>query len=232
MHRTFGRSGVRGSSLTASVGCCRAELGRSAVPDLLPTPFRRTSDRARVPPGAAAYHALDRHHDPARSRCLFSLSDRVRRPRVGTRIGWGGDPAVAGRLSKLFIRARDRASLASQPIHDVERSSLAPGDRRPPYNIVTLAVVEYRHLGVAGELRLVLFNDRLMNVWFYPIDVDAYMAALKSGDVAVAADRADERRQRFESGPSAISATECMWDGVMGAWRTRALGGFRATRNI
>jgi hypothetical protein len=56
-----------------------------------------------------------------------------------------------------------------------------------------LAVVEYRHLGVAGELGLVLFNDRLMNVWFYPIDVDAYMAALSSRDVAVAADRADGR---------------------------------------
>jgi plasmid stabilization system protein ParE len=36
-------------------GAVGAELGRAAVPDLLSTPYRRTSDRARVPPGAAAY---------------------------------------------------------------------------------------------------------------------------------------------------------------------------------
>lgn len=105
-----------------------------------------------------------------------------------------GIPLLLGAFQSYSSEREVRGSLASQPIQDVERSSLAPGDRRPPYNIVTMTVVEYRHLGVAGELRLVLFNDRLMNVWFYPIDIDAYMAALRSRDVAVAADRADERR--------------------------------------
>ena len=71
---------------------------------------------------------------------------------------------LLGAFQSYWSEREVRASLASQPIQDVERSSLAPGDRRPPYNIVTLAVVEYHHLGVAGELRLVLFNDRLMNV--------------------------------------------------------------------
>jgi hypothetical protein len=102
-----------------------------------------------------------------------------------------GIPLLLGAFQSYSSERDVRANLAPQPVQDVERSSLAPGDRRPPYNIVTLAVEEYRHLGVAGELRLVLFNDRLMNVWFYPIDVGAYMAALRSRDVAVAANRAD-----------------------------------------
>lgn len=121
--------------------------------------------------------------------CLALLTGCADRESYTDRVE--GVPLLLGASQSYSSEREVRASLASQPIQDVERSSSDPGDRRPPYNIVTLAVVEYHHLGVAGELRLVLFNDRLMNVWFYPIDVDAYMAALRSRDVAVAADRAD-----------------------------------------
>jgi hypothetical protein len=120
--------------------------------------------------------------------CLASLTGCADRESYTDRAE--GIPLLLGAFQSYSSERDVRANLGSQPVQDVERSSLAPGDRRPPYNIVTMAVVEYRHLGVAGELRLVLFNDRLMNVLFYPTDVYAYMAALKSRDVAVAADRA------------------------------------------
>jgi hypothetical protein len=96
-----------------------------------------------------------------------------------------GIPLLLGEFQSYSSEQEVRAALAPWRIQDVERSSLAPGDRRPPYDIVTLAVVEYQHLGVMGELRLGLFNNRLMNVWFYPTDIEAYMAALKRRDVAV-----------------------------------------------
>jgi hypothetical protein len=121
--------------------------------------------------------------------CLASLTGCADRESYTDRVE--GIPLLLGAFQSYSSEREVRANLASQPVQDVERSSLAPGDKRPPYNIVTLAVVEYRHLGVPGELRLFFFNDRLMNVWFYPTDVDAYMAALRSRDVAVAADRAD-----------------------------------------
>ena len=141
MHRTLGRSGIRGASLETSLGCCRAELGRATIPDLLSTPFRRTSDRTRVPPSAAAYHALDRHHDSARSRCLFSLADRVRRRRIWYTDRMEGIPLLLGAFQSYSSEREVRANLASQPVQDVERSSLAPGDRRP---------VQHRYVGSCG----------------------------------------------------------------------------------
>jgi len=48
----------RGISPPASVGCCRAALGRSGDSDLLPAPSRRIADRARSRSGAATHYAL------------------------------------------------------------------------------------------------------------------------------------------------------------------------------
>jgi hypothetical protein len=102
-----------------------------------------------------------------------------------------GIPLLLGEFQSFSSEQEVRTALAMWRIQDVEHSSLGPGDRRPPYDIVTLAVVEYQHLGVKGELRLGLFNNRLMNVWFFPTDIEAYMAALKRRDVAVTTERAD-----------------------------------------
>jgi hypothetical protein len=96
-----------------------------------------------------------------------------------------GIPLLTGEFQSYSSEQQIRAALSASPILDVERSGLNPGDRRPPYDIVRLAVAEYEHLGVSGELSFVLFNDRLMNVWFYPADVEAYMVALAKRDVAV-----------------------------------------------
>jgi hypothetical protein len=100
-----------------------------------------------------------------------------------------GAPLLLGEFHSYSSERQVRAALGSRSIQDIERSSLDPGDKRPPYDLVTLGVVEYQHLGVTGELRLGLFNDRLMNVWFYPTDIEAYLAALKTRDVAVTTER-------------------------------------------
>src|SRR4030095_15425093 len=93
--------------------------------------------------------------------CVVVLSGCADRESYTNRLE--GIPLLLGEFQSYSSEQEVRAALASRQILDVERSSLGPGDRRPPYDIVTLAVVEYQHLGVAGELRLELFNDRLMD---------------------------------------------------------------------
>jgi hypothetical protein len=76
-----------------------------------------------------------------------------------------------------------------------ERSGLAAGDKRPPFNIFSVVVASYRDRGQDGELHLTFFNSRLESASFYPHDVGAYRAALgafPSRDV-----RAGELRQRY-----------------------------------
>ena len=74
VHRTSGRRS-RGASLATSLGRCRAELGRAAVPDLLSAPSRRTVDRARVPPGAPTHHAISPIASPT---ALCAQAERTR----------------------------------------------------------------------------------------------------------------------------------------------------------
>lgn len=49
---------------------------------------------------------------------------------------------------------------------------------RPPFNITTVRVSEFSHLGHAGELIVDFFNDRLIGVRFFPSDVAGYRKAL------------------------------------------------------
>lgn len=49
----------------------------------------------------------------------------------------------------------------------------------PPRNLDTLVVNGYQHLGVAGELTLDFFNDRLMEAAFIPSDPQAYVQQLR-----------------------------------------------------
>ena len=61
----------------------------------------------------------------------------------------------------------------------IEQSSLGPKDQRPPFNIYKVAIKNYSHLGISGELHLGFFNDRLMETWFYPDSFDKYFEVLK-----------------------------------------------------
>ena len=99
-----------------------------------------------------------------------------------------GVPLLLGEFGSYSTEQEARTVLVARTIEERERSGLPPGDTRPPHDIVTLAVPGYVHLDVAGELRLLLFNDRLQSVWFYPTDVDGYLAALKSRGVVVSTD--------------------------------------------
>lgn len=58
-------------------------------------------------------------------------------------------------------------------------SKLPDGDRRPPYDIIILAVSNYSHLNVNGELELYFFNNRLMSTTFYPDSLATYIDKLK-----------------------------------------------------
>ena len=65
----------------------------------------------------------------------------------------------------------------------IEQSSLGPEDQRPPFYIYKVAIKNYSHLGIFGELQLSFFNDRLndrlMETWFYPDSFDKYFEVLK-----------------------------------------------------
>lgn len=49
---------------------------------------------------------------------------------------------------------------------------------RPPFNMHTITIKNYSHLGFSGELNVGFFNNRLMGTLFYPVDVEKYIAAL------------------------------------------------------
>lgn len=54
------------AGLTAPLGCWRAELGRAAVPRLLPASSWRALDSARLPPEASTDHAVSTDRQRAR----------------------------------------------------------------------------------------------------------------------------------------------------------------------
>jgi len=49
---------------------------------------------------------------------------------------------------------------------------------RPPFNMYTITIKNYSHLGFTGELNVGFFNNRLMGTIFYPSDVEKYIEAL------------------------------------------------------
>ena len=53
---------------------------------------------------------------------------------------------------------------------------------RPPFNISTITIKNYSHLGFPGELSIGFFNNRLMGTTFYPTDIDKYIEALAKAD--------------------------------------------------
>lgn len=59
-----------------------------------------------------------------------------------------------------------------------ENSKLHDSDKRPPFDIYTVIVPDYKHLGHTGKLRASFFNNRLESVWFYPDNLDEYLSRL------------------------------------------------------
>ncbi|MDP1948641.1 MAG: hypothetical protein Q8L77_14195 [Nitrospirota bacterium] len=64
----------------------------------------------------------------------------------------------------------------------IEESGLAPGDKRPPFNIYVVAINNYSHLDYSGKLHLKFFNNRLVEARFYPSSFEKYVERLKEND--------------------------------------------------
>lgn len=64
-----------------------------------------------------------------------------------------------------------------------------PSPKYPPRDLDTLRVADYRHLGVAGDLRLEFFNDRLYEAHFAPRDAEQYRQRLHAAERRLRRDR-------------------------------------------
>jgi len=82
--------------------------------------------------------------------------------------------SFSGRDSVLAEFSKDHQ------VRVIEDSKLAAGDPRPAFSIYTVRVPNASDKGFSGELRLNFFNDRLMEVRFYPDDVSAYRSAMRA----------------------------------------------------
>lgn len=61
---------------------------------------------------------------------------------------------------------------------DVGKESRPSLNGRPPFNMHTITVKNYSHLGVTGELNISFFNNRLITTMFYPSEVEKYIETL------------------------------------------------------
>jgi len=60
-----------------------------------------------------------------------------------------------------------------------ETKTSSASDRRPPFNIISITVENYSHLGDPGTLVLEFFNSRLMTARYYPSNVGKYVGELE-----------------------------------------------------
>jgi hypothetical protein len=67
--------------------------------------------------------------------------------------------------------------------HEVERSSLDPEDKRPPFNVLRIMLPDYSHQGIDGELIVLFYNDRLTSVTFYPFDANKYISRIREKEL-------------------------------------------------
>lgn len=58
----------------------------------------------------------------------------------------------------------------------------APSSKYPPRNTDTVVVAGYPHLGVAGQLTLEFFNDRLYEATFAPAELEHYVNRLHAAE--------------------------------------------------
>jgi hypothetical protein len=70
-------------------------------------------------------------------------------------------------------------SLTAPKVWQVRESSRSPGQTRGRYEVVTIAVENFVHLDVPGELILHFFNGRLTSTTFYPLDFEKYKVNLE-----------------------------------------------------
>lgn len=67
-----------------------------------------------------------------------------------------------------------------------DEGQLDPTDARPTYAVVSIKIQKFSHVGHAGELYLMFFNDRLSDTKFFPENPENYLAALRNSGLRVA----------------------------------------------
>jgi hypothetical protein len=73
--------------------------------------------------------------------------------------------------------------LTSRPWQwEVSKGRQSSPKGRPPFNIVTITIKNYSHLGFSGDLIVTFFNDRLMATTFYPSNVEKYIQILRKAE--------------------------------------------------
>jgi hypothetical protein len=102
------------------------------------------------------------------SLCLFAAS--CRKQATATKL-------IDGLYS---YQTMDQArSLTAPKVWQVRESSRSPDQTRSQYEVVTVAVQNFVHLDMPGELILSFFNGRLTGTVFYPLDFEKYKANLE-----------------------------------------------------
>jgi hypothetical protein len=109
-------------------------------------------------------------------------------------------------LGAGFVSYVDAASVRAvyadtQVINDIRRTATPA---HPPRALLTLALRPFTHLDVPGWLTLDFFNDRLMEVTFYPQDPKAYAPALSRAEPGLR--RQGANRQVGVSGHRRVAA--------------------------
>lgn len=105
-----------------------------------------------------------------------------------------------------------RTNLLSWEIKQGQRPG--PGDRRPPFIVDTVTIKGYAHLGLVGELKVELFNNRVATTRFFPLEVDKYLIQLAKAEGIDLVQNEEIRLSRFTR----------VWRAELGRERRRYVG--------
>lgn len=88
---------------------------------------------------------------------------------------------VTGISSRISVRdARETLKGRVKEWKVLEDTSLPAKGERPAIHSLILSADGFSHLGSTGELLLFFYNDKLIATWFYPANIDSYMASLEA----------------------------------------------------
>ncbi len=94
-------------------------------------------------------------------------------------------PLIAGLesyASRAEVLPKLTEGVETKVVEDIARNKNAS---QPPHKVYAVKLLTYEHLRQPGQLLLTFFNDRLMQVAFYPENFDDYVAALRASGVAL-----------------------------------------------
>jgi hypothetical protein len=93
-------------------------------------------------------------------------------------------PLIAG-FESYASREEVMPKLPGSEVKVVENTARNKAGSQPPYQVYAVKVTSYEHLKQPGQLLITFFNNRLMQVAFYPEHLDEYVAALRASGVDI-----------------------------------------------